>query len=83
VTTRDLAWADVVIALDPRCVDFVGRHWPSHAHKSTVYTFPDGALRRDTQARSALVRHMDALLDDLDHERAVAQCLDAREVNGT
>src|SRR5207244_10415918 len=36
LTTRDLAWADVVAVMEPRHFDAIRQHWPHHAEKVMV-----------------------------------------------
>ncbi len=41
LTTRDLAWADVVAVMELAHLAEIRRHWPDHARKVRVLGVPD------------------------------------------
>src|SRR2546428_13541197 len=54
LTTRDLAWADVVAVMEPRHLDAIRQHWPHHAEKVMVLEINDFFLPDEVELREAL-----------------------------
>ena len=52
LTTRDLAWADVIAVMDPNHLDTIKRHWPHHAEKVMASSFRTKSSGRRWRQRS-------------------------------
>jgi len=66
LTTRDLAWADVVAVMEPRHLDAIRQHWPHHAEKVMVLEINDFFLPDEVELREALEAKIRKLLDRCD-----------------
>jgi len=66
LTTRDLAWADVVAVMEPRHFDAIRQHWPHHAEKVMVLEINDFFLPDEVELREALEAKIRKLLDRCD-----------------
>lgn len=65
LTTRDLAWADLVAVMEEVHRDHIGRVWPDHAAKVRVLGVPDLYAPGEPDLRAALLPKLRALLDEL------------------
>ena len=74
LTTRDLAWAHVVAAMEPRHLDMIRQHWPHHAEKVMVLDVRDLFLPDELELREALEAKIRALLNRCD-PRSMADVL--------
>jgi protein-tyrosine-phosphatase len=77
LTTRDLAWADVVGVMEPGHRDVVRKYWPHHAGKVVVLGVADLFLPDEVELREALESKLRILLDRCDalqrnHSRAAS-----------
>ena len=70
LTTRDLAWADVVAVMEPRHLVEIRRHWPDHAGKVRVLGVLDDYDPGEPELRDLLTSRVQALLAELDLPRA-------------
>src|SRR2546426_12820061 len=66
LTTRDLAWADVVGAMESRHVEMIRRYWPHHAGKVVVLDVIDLFLPEEAELREALESKLRMLLERWD-----------------
>ena len=66
VTTRDLAWADVIAVMEPHHVDTIRRHWPHHVEKVVVLEINDFFLPDEVELREALEAKILHLLERCD-----------------
>ena len=66
ITTRDLAWADVIAVMEARHLDAIRRHWPHHADKVVVLDVFDLFLPEEVELREALEAKIRKLLDRCD-----------------
>jgi predicted protein tyrosine phosphatase len=62
LTTRDLAWADVVAVMEPRHLADVQGLWPEHAAKVRVLGVPDDYDPGEPELREVLTARVQALL---------------------
>lgn len=65
LTTRDMAWADVVAVMEPEHLEHIRRHWPDHAAKVRVLDVPDDYVPDEPELRELLTAKVRALLEDL------------------
>lgn len=65
VTTRDLAWANVVAVMEPRHLAEIQGHWPDHARKVRVLGVPDNYDPGEPDLRELLMGKVKALLAEL------------------
>lgn len=65
LTTRDMAWADVVAVMEPEHLDYIRRHWPHHAAKVRVLDVPDLYEPDEPELRELLAARIRGLLDKL------------------
>ena len=65
LTTRDVAWADVVAVMEPGHLAQIRRWWPRHAGKARVLQVPDDYDPDEHALREALLPKVQALLDEL------------------
>jgi predicted protein tyrosine phosphatase len=65
LTTRDLAWADVVAVMEREHLEHVRRHWPHHAKKVRVLDVPDDYVPGEPVLREVLIVKVQALLEEL------------------
>src|SRR5438876_10732817 len=54
ITTRDLAWADVIAVMESRHLDAIRRHWPHHIEKVMVLEINDFFLPDVAEFRQSL-----------------------------
>jgi len=66
LTTRDLAWADVVAVMEPRHLNTIRQHWPHHVAKTMVLQINDFFLPGEGELRDALQAKVRELLDRCD-----------------
>jgi predicted protein tyrosine phosphatase len=64
LTHDDLAWADVVCAMETEHEAFIRERWPVHATKVRVLGIPDVYMPDDPDLKDLLARHILALLAD-------------------
>lgn len=65
LTTRDMAWADVVVVMEPAHLALIRRWWPGHAAKARVLGIPDDYDPDEPALREALAPRLQGLLDEL------------------
>ena len=66
LTTRDLAWADVVGAMESRHVEMICRYWPHHAGIVVVLGVFDLFLPEEAELWEALESKLRMLLERWD-----------------
>jgi predicted protein tyrosine phosphatase len=66
LTTRDLAWADVVAVMEVRHLVEIRRHWPDHVDKVRVLGVRDDYDPGEPELRALLAGKVKALLAALD-----------------
>jgi len=62
VTSRDLAWANVVCVMEPEHEAYIRKHWPAHAPKVRVLGIPDVYEPDDPELRDLLTEVVRGLL---------------------
>lgn len=62
LTTRDLAWADVIAVMEPEQLAVIRRHWPDYAPKARVLDVPDDYDPGEPELRKVLLPKIRALL---------------------
>lgn len=65
LTTRDMAWADIVAVMEPEHLEHIRRQWPDHAVKVRVLDVPDDYAPDEPALRQVLLLKVRALLDEL------------------
>jgi predicted protein tyrosine phosphatase len=65
LTTRDLAWADVIVVMEPAHWALIKRRWPSHVTKVWVLDVPDDYDSGEPELRAVLTPKIQALLEKL------------------
>jgi predicted protein tyrosine phosphatase len=70
LTTRDLAWADVVAVMEPEHLAEIQHHWPDHSWKVRVLGVPDDYDPDEPELRRVLAAKVKALLDRVEQTRA-------------
>lgn len=65
LTTRELAWADVVAVMEPEHLALIQRHWRGHASEVRVLGVPDDYDPGEPGLRKVLTAKIRALLDEL------------------
>ena len=65
LTTRDLAWADVVAVMETRHLVEIRRHWPDHVRKVRVLGVLDDYDPGEPELRDLLTVKVKALLAEL------------------
>ncbi len=73
LTTRDLAWADVVAVMEPAHLAEIRRHWPDHARKVRVLGVPDDYDPEEPELRALLTTRIGELLSALGLRRPTAR----------
>jgi protein-tyrosine-phosphatase len=63
LTTRDLAWADVVGVMEAGHLDIIRKYWPRYAGKIVVLGVADFFLPEEVELRQALEAKLRMLLD--------------------
>jgi len=66
ITTRDLAWADVIAVMEARHLDTIRRHWPHHVEKVMVLEILDFFLPDEVELRDVLRSKVRELLERCD-----------------
>jgi len=66
VTTRELAWADVVAVMEPRHLTLIREHWPDYSGKAVVLGVPDDYNPSEPELRAALTPKIQLLVEELD-----------------
>jgi predicted protein tyrosine phosphatase len=66
LTTRDLAWADVIMVMEPAHLALIKRHWPKQAVKVWVLGVPDDYDPGEPELRAVLTPKIRTLLEGLD-----------------
>lgn len=66
VTTRNLAWADIVVAMEDKHRDAIQALWPDHGYKVVVFGVADDYHPGDPALRAALAPKIRVLLEELD-----------------
>jgi len=66
LTTRDLAWADVVAVMEPAHVEVIRAHWPHHERKAIVLGVSDDFVQGEREVREVLEPKVLALLERCD-----------------
>jgi FlaA1/EpsC-like NDP-sugar epimerase/predicted protein tyrosine phosphatase len=79
VTTRELAWADVVAVMEPAHLTAIGEHWPDHAGRALVLGVPDDYSRSELELRAVLTPKIRQLIEALD---AAVTSRDVRRIPG-
>ena len=72
LTTRELAWADVVVVMEPAHLALIARRWPQQAGKVRMLDVPDDYDPGEPDLRVFLIpklRHLIAELDALPTQR--------------
>jgi predicted protein tyrosine phosphatase len=70
VTTRELAWADVVAVMEAGHAAEIERQWPDHTPKLRVLDVPDDYDPEEPELRALLTTKVRALLADLQPARS-------------
>ena len=70
LTTRELAWADVVAVMERRHVAEIRRYWPDHLPKVRVLGVPDDYDPGEDELRTLLTDKVRALVEALGLARA-------------
>lgn len=65
LTTRDMAWADVVAVMEPEHLAYIRRHWPDQVARVRVLDVPDDYVPDEPELRELLTAKVRALLEDL------------------
>ena len=65
LTTREVHWADLIVAMEPAHAAHVRRLWPDHADKIRVLDVPDLYEPDERELREVLRPKIEALLADL------------------
>lgn len=65
LTTRDLAWADVVAVMEPEHLEHIRRRWPDHATKVRVLDVADDYAPDEPALREILTAKIRSLLGEL------------------
>ncbi len=73
VTTRELAWADVVAVMEPGHLEVIQGQWPEHAWKVRVLDVPDDYDPEEPELRKVLTPKIRALLEELQAARRPAK----------
>lgn len=66
LTTRELAWADVVAVMEAGHLELIREQWPEHARKVRVLDVPDDYDPEEPALRRVLTPKVRALLEELD-----------------
>jgi protein-tyrosine-phosphatase len=65
LTTREVVWADLIVAMEPVHEATVARLWPDQAHKVRVLDVPDLYEPDERELREVLAPKIEALLAEL------------------
>jgi predicted protein tyrosine phosphatase len=66
LTTRELAWADVVVVMEERHRELIHRYWLNHVGKVLVLEVPDDYEPGESELRAMLAPKITALIEELD-----------------
>jgi protein-tyrosine-phosphatase len=66
VTTRNLAWAHIVVAMEELHREAIQALWPDHAYKVVVLGVPDHYHPDDPELRQRLAPKIRVLVEELD-----------------
>ncbi len=77
LTTRDIAWADVVMVMESRHRAEIRNLWPDHLSKVRVLGVPDDYDPGDSELRDLLTEKLNAWLEELARARGVSRPLRA------
>jgi len=66
LTTRELAWADVVVVMEPAHQTLIARRWPQQGAKVRLLGVPDDYDPDEPDLRALLMPKLSALLAELD-----------------
>lgn len=66
LTTRDLAWAQVIAVMEAGHLDMIHQYWPRHAEKVRVLGVGDLFLPDELELRDALEAKIRTLLEQCD-----------------
>jgi predicted protein tyrosine phosphatase len=66
LTTRELAWANVVVVMEPVHQTLIARRWPQHTAKVRLLDVPDDYEPDEPALRALLIPKLHALLAALD-----------------
>jgi len=66
LTTRELAWADAVVVMEPGHQTLIARRWPQQVAKVRVLDVPDDYDPDEPDLRALLMPKLRALLAELD-----------------
>src|SRR5262245_41878589 len=69
LTTRDLAWADVVAVMERRHLALIRERWPDHARKVRLLGVPDDYDPEESELRALLTEKVRELLPGARDER--------------
>ena len=64
LTTRELAWADVVVVMEPAHLALIRRRWPHHAAKVWVLDVPDDYDPGEPELRALLIPKIRSFLEE-------------------
>ena len=65
LTTRELAWADVVAVMERTHVDHIKQFWPDHVRKVRILDVPDDYDPSEGELHAVLREKIKALLESL------------------
>ena len=66
VTTRELAWADVVAVMEPAHLTAINEHWPEHSGRALVLGVSDDYNPSEPELQAALAPKIRLLIEALD-----------------
>jgi predicted protein tyrosine phosphatase len=66
LTTRELAWADVVVVMEPTHLALIARRWPQQVAKVRMLGVPDDYDPDEPDLRALLIPKLRVLLAELD-----------------
>jgi predicted protein tyrosine phosphatase len=66
LTTRELAWADVVVVMEPAHLALIARRWPQQVAKVRILDVPDDYDPGEPDLRVLLIPKLRHLLAELD-----------------
>jgi predicted protein tyrosine phosphatase len=66
LTTRELAWADVIVVMEPAHLALIAHRWPQQAAKVRMLGVPDDYDPDEPDLRALLLPKLRVLLTELD-----------------
>jgi predicted protein tyrosine phosphatase len=66
LTTRELAWAELVAVMEPRHLGFIVANWPQHAKKVVVLQIEEHLASSERELRRMLEPKIRALIERCD-----------------